>query len=110
LEQQIEATYGEIDDCGTVTRDDQPGVWVLDTDEGSTGIGSTGIHVCAGPCSSDIPDTLSDWTFYQPCTVVGTDERISGVNDDGTLSFVGGAGELAFDTTTGTFSPEIQHG
>jgi hypothetical protein len=55
-----------------------------------------------------VPTSLASWTWYQPSTTGY--ERLAGLNSDGTIIFIGAAGELAFDTTTMTFSKESGHG
>lgn len=104
LRSDIEKQYGEIDDCGSLG-----GAWIITTDQGSDGIGSVGAHLCSESCQSDIPVKFSDWTFYQPNRTVGTNNRLAGVNPDGTIIFTGGDGEYAFDAQTGQFTPEAGH-
>jgi len=103
LYQTIVRDYGEIDDCGAID-----GAWVVDTDEGSTGVGAVGIHVCGGngDCKNDVPSYLQDWTFYYVAHDKGTNERLSGV-DNGKIRFVGAVGEVHFDPYTGKWDVPV---
>jgi hypothetical protein len=103
LANAVQQKYGEIDNCLAIG-----GAWVIDTDEGDIDHGRVGIDVCTTPCEQDIPTGLASWTWYQPAK--HGDERVGGLNPDGTIIFLGGAGELAYNIETKTFSPEIEHG
>jgi hypothetical protein len=102
LTHAVHHKYGEVDDCVAIG-----GAWVIDTDTGETNHGWVGIEVCSPSCAQDIPTALSSWTWYQPAKT--GNERVGGTNKDGTIMFLGGAGELAYNIKTKTFSPEIQH-
>lgn len=99
----ITTRYGDPHDCFALS-----GVWVMTTDS-PTGAGFIGIHVCDGSCSHDVPTKISDWRFYQPTTKPGAYERVAGTNPDGSILFVGDAGEITFDPRTRTFSPQSAH-
>jgi hypothetical protein len=96
LADAVRARYGDIDGCGSVAN-----VWVMTTDEGSAGVGSIGYHLCRPSCASDKPRMLSQWRFVTPQGKPGTYSRLAGVNADGTILFVGGAGELSLNPATG---------
>jgi hypothetical protein len=104
LRHEIRARYGPILDCEALG-----GIWVIDTDPGPHRVGVIGIYVCRGRCDEDWPATLSDFTFYRLSHRKGSYSRVSGVNHDGTIMFVGGGGERAFTPRTGTFTPETDH-
>lgn len=101
LRSAMKARYGEIDGCALLDH-----TWVVTTDQGSSGRGWIGVDVCGGDCLKEPPSALTDFTFYQPSKKPGTFERVAGTNPDGTILFIGGAGELAFNPSTRRFTPE----
>jgi len=101
LNQTVVKRYGEIDDCGAID-----GTWIVDTDEGTTGVGSVGVYVCHWRCEDDIPREMSDWTFYHVAQKKGTDERLTGVDERGIL-FRGAVGEVHFDPATGKWDVPV---
>lgn len=104
MERRIDRKYGERHDCEAIG-----GAWVVTTDPKTPNYGGyIGIRGCSGSCVSDIPHSISALTWYRPAAVGA--ERLAGLNSDGTIFFEGGAGEIAFDPTTGRFTPERQHG
>jgi hypothetical protein len=105
LVKSLGGRYGVVDDCAAVN-----GVWVMTIDRGRRGAGSILVHVCRGECSTDVPRAPSQWKKFPGGNTKGSYSRLVGANDDGTLLFKGGRGEIAFDPATGTFTSEAHHG
>jgi hypothetical protein len=103
LDRSIRQKFGKRHECEAIG-----GAWVITTDPRSREQGSyIGIRVCGGRCLRHVPYSVRSLTWYQPAPRGA--EHLAGLNKDGTIFFQGAAGEIAFDLTTRTFTPEKQH-